>query len=313
MRLVAVAAILVISVPPVAAQGAAAEALFREAKVLMAAARYAEACDAFRGSYEKEPLLTTLINLADCREKNGEFASAWGYFLESARLAVGSKQAELAEVAKGRAAAIEPRLSRVTLVVPADAADLGLILTRDGAQIDAVEWGKRLPIDGGRYRYVAAAPGHAPWEMTVTVAPEGDDVEVVVPVLAVAAEKSLSGPDVAERGPAERSGRAGLMWGSWAVGVLALGSAAGLELYARSAYSDAKAASTNSDRQASYDLANDRRLYAGIVAGVGAVAVGAGVYLWFTRPSRGHASPRGARLAFEPRHDGGGLVVTGAF
>lgn len=307
MRMAAVAAMLVLSATDIEAQGVAAEALFREAKALMASSRYAEACEAFRGSYEKEPLPTTLVNLADCREKNGELASAWAYFLESARLAARSNQDELAEVARSRAAAIEPRLSRVTLVVPSDAAADGLTITRDDVAVDAVEWGKRLPIDGGRHRYVATAPGRRSWDTTVTVAVEGDDIEIVVPRLALA-EVEQFGP-----GPPTRGGRPALLWGSWAVGVLALGSAAGLEIYARSAYSEAKAATTNPERQASYELANDRRLYAGILAGVGVVAVGAGVFLWLTRPSRGRLSPTSASLQLDLHRNGGILGVRGGF
>jgi tetratricopeptide (TPR) repeat protein len=314
MRMAAVAAMLVLSAKDIEAQGVAAEALFREAKALMASSRYAEACEAFRGSYEKEPLPTTLVNLADCREKNGELASAWAYFLESARLAARSNQDELAEVARSRAAAIEPRLSRVTLAVPSDAAADGLTITRDNVAVDAVEWGKRLPIDGGRHRYVATAPGRKSWDTTVTVAVEGDDIEIVVPPLALA-EVEQFGPAQpgTESPPSTRGGRPALLWGTWAVGVLALGSAAGLEIYARSAYSEAKAATTNPERQASYELANDRRLYAGIVAGVGVVAVGAGVYLWFTRPSRGRSSPTSASLQLDLRRNGGLLGVRAGF
>ena len=57
----------------VGAQSAAqAEALFRQGKEQMAAGKYAEACAAFEASQKAEAATSTLLNLANCREKNGE-------------------------------------------------------------------------------------------------------------------------------------------------------------------------------------------------------------------------------------------------
>ena len=49
-----------------------AEALFRDGKELMKQGKVAEACTAFEGSERTEHSLVTLMNLADCREKNGQ-------------------------------------------------------------------------------------------------------------------------------------------------------------------------------------------------------------------------------------------------
>lgn len=72
---------------PASAQPAQAQAehLFREGKRLIAEGNIAAACDAFEGSYAKDPAVSTLLNLADCREKNQQYASAWGYFIEAGR------------------------------------------------------------------------------------------------------------------------------------------------------------------------------------------------------------------------------------
>src|SRR5262245_59390034 len=62
-----------------------AEQLFREGKRLLAEGRTEQACKAFEGSYRKDAAITTLLNLADCRERNGQNATAWGYFVEVER------------------------------------------------------------------------------------------------------------------------------------------------------------------------------------------------------------------------------------
>src|SRR5262245_25661966 len=78
---------LVVMTTSAAAQpaGVQAEALFRHGKDLMAAKKYAEACALFESSQKLESSLVTLLNAADCREKNGQLATAWGLFVEAGR------------------------------------------------------------------------------------------------------------------------------------------------------------------------------------------------------------------------------------
>ena len=67
---------------------AQAEVLFRQGRDLMAAGKVAEACSAFDESQRLEPEITTLLNVAACREKLGQLATAWGLFLDAARVRV---------------------------------------------------------------------------------------------------------------------------------------------------------------------------------------------------------------------------------
>ena len=57
---------------------AAAEALFSEGRSLASAGKCDEAIPKFQASQKLDPGIGTLLNLADCYEKVGRTASAWG-------------------------------------------------------------------------------------------------------------------------------------------------------------------------------------------------------------------------------------------
>src|SRR5437763_168815 len=78
-----------------------------------------------------DPVITTQLNLATCREQNHQLASAWGAFVEAARMARAAGNDKLLKVATGHARKLEPRLSRVTIAVTADHQLAGLVVMRD--------------------------------------------------------------------------------------------------------------------------------------------------------------------------------------
>lgn len=266
------AALLAVGSGQAVAQSAEAEVLFRDGKKLMAKGQYAEACLAFEGSFKKDPVATTLLNLADCREKNGQLASAWGHFVEAARLARG--QGAIEKSAQDRADALEPKLSYLVVAVPDDVRVEGLVIKRDGAPMDPAEWNRKMPIDGGRHTVEARAPAHEPWSTSVEVGTSGDEKSLTVPAF-----RAMPRPAASSSG---MTGRRKLALGGWALGAVSLGAALAFELSARSSYDDAKAATTNPARRSAYDTANDRRLYAGVALGVGVAAAAAGTLLWIT-------------------------------
>ncbi len=297
--LVLIAGLVVgVTVAHAQAPSAEAEVLFREGKKLMTAGNYAEACTAFDGSYKKAPAVTTLVNLADCREKNGQLASAWGAFVEAARQTRG--QGGIENVARDRAAALESKLSYLVVAVPDDVRVDGLEVRRDGALLDPSEWNRKMPIDGGRHVVEARAPAHEPWTTTVDVGVTGDERSITVPAF-------RASPLTARDAPAHGlTGRRKVAIGTWALGGAALDEALALELAARSSYDDAKAATTQPVRQAAYDTANDRRLYAGVALGVGVAAVAAGTWLWLTG---GRAAPAEVDVDVAVSGSGGGVAV----
>jgi hypothetical protein len=167
-----VVSIVVVMVPPAAAQPAEntalAEQLFNEGRDLGKANKWDQACPKFEQSLRYDPALGTRLNLATCYEKVGKLASAWGQYRQAADLAAktGDKRREYAVK---QAAALEPRIPRLTIVAP-KAAPPGLVVQRDGTAIDAGLLGTGLFVDPGRHDVTASAPGFAPFTGSITVA-----------------------------------------------------------------------------------------------------------------------------------------------
>ena len=159
----------------------AAETLFREGKRLMKDGNLAEACDKLAASDRIEESVGTLLNLADCREKNGQLATAWASFLRAASIARttgdGAREAE----ARRRASALEPRLAYLTISVPQGSLVDGLVIKRDGEPVDAALWNQGVPIDVGGYEISGQAPGHEPWSTRVQVTANGARTSIEVP------------------------------------------------------------------------------------------------------------------------------------
>jgi hypothetical protein len=145
--------------------------------------RAAEACPRFQESLRIEPGLGTRFHLANCYEALGKLASAHALFMEVAAEAARRKQADREQVARERALAVEPKLSRLTIEVPF-ASSPALRIERDGAVVGSAQWGLAVPVDPGVHSVHASAPGREPWTAEVTVPPEGGVTRVNVPPLA---------------------------------------------------------------------------------------------------------------------------------
>ena len=113
-----------------AGKQAAAQVLFEDAKKLMAKGDYAAACQKFADSQQDDPAPGTQYNLADCYEKNGQTASAWATFKSAAASYRAHNRADWEAKARDRAKTLEPKLSKLTLVVPPDVT--GIEVRRDG-------------------------------------------------------------------------------------------------------------------------------------------------------------------------------------
>lgn len=160
------------------AQSPEAEALFREGKRLLKAGDITAACEKFEASERIEPAPGTQLNLADCWEQDGRFASAWAMFKKAAASAA---KPEARAEARRRATALEEQLVYLTIEVPAEAEVDDLVITRNDTIVDKGLWNQRVPMDPAEYTITAAAPERKDWSTTVKV--KTKDKVVVIPEL----------------------------------------------------------------------------------------------------------------------------------
>ncbi len=162
---------------------AAAEAAFEDARKLVAAGRFAEACPKFAESNRLDPGIGVLLYLADCYERNGQTASAWATFREGMDAARSAGQAERERAARERVAALEPRLVRIVIVV-AEANDApGLEVRQGGEVVGRALWSSPIPVDPGTRKIDVTAPGKRRWSSAVEVSAKEPLVTINVPAL----------------------------------------------------------------------------------------------------------------------------------
>ncbi len=291
---------VVVAAVPARAQSVEAESLFRDGKQLMKEGKFREACDKFEASERLDPGVGTELNLADCREQNAQLATAWAMYRKAAANAKrGGNDAKREAEARRRAAALEPRLSYLTIIVTEDVRLDGLTITRDGTEVDDVLWNQRVAIDQGEYTIVAKAPKHAAWRATVSIHEEGQTKSIEVPELEKKKKKPVeeaepetkAEPAAPERAPTIWTGRRKLAAASagLAIAGAALGGVLGAHAFSLEDQSDKlcpKIACTDMKGLALNSDARAFALYADISYGVaGAAAVGA-VVLWLTGAPR---------------------------
>ena len=268
----------------------AAQALFNEAKKLMVDGRWAEACPKLEESQKLDPGIGTEFNLANCYEHTGRSASAWAVFLNVAGEAKAAGQAAREKVARDRAAALEPKVSK--LIISVRASDVPVKVTRDGLDVGRSQWATPIPIDAGEHRIVASAPGKKTWEKAVRVAADGVSVTVEVPPLqddpnARSAESEGGENGANEEHPGRTQRLAGIVVG--AVGIAAIGVGTYFGLASRSKRDDADS-HCNSDNRCDPDglSLRDDALHNGTISTIAFAAGGAalvgGIILFATAP-----------------------------
>lgn len=315
---------------PAAAQ---AEVLFRQGRELLSEGKTAEACTAFEESQKLEPAVTTLLNLAGCREKLGQIATAWGIFLDAARQTRSAGDAaaqQLHDLAQARASKIESRVSKLTISVPLQSQFDGLDISRGADRVDPGLWNRALPLDGGTYTIKARTAGTNEWSTQITIAAENDIKTVQIPDLrnlprdlekaktspsrtvvsapsAVVVTEAADVPEVPRR---RSSSLAPFIVGGGALALLGCGLA--LELWAESSYDTAKAEVTSqSHRDSHYDSANTKRYIAEAAVLGGLVAGGAAVWLYLHGSAREHVTVTNGSVRVAPTVSG--VVVFGYF
>ncbi|WP_437490018.1 tetratricopeptide repeat protein [Sorangium sp. So ce1014] len=287
---------------------AAAEVLFEQAIALMRQGSYEQACPRLAESQRLDAGVGTLLYLAACYERLGKTASAWATYREAADAARRHGQADREQKAREGAAALEARLTRLLVEVPAGSAAPGLFVRRNGQELAQVLWGSPMPVDPGAYTVEASAPGRLPWSTTAAIDPASGTVTVTVPPLEAAPPPqgaAPAAPAAASRGapaaqtapparpaPPDAAGMPAqrlVALVAAGAGVVGIGVSVGLGFEARARFQDAGA-------HCDGDLCDDAGIKirgdamdlarAGtVVFLVGAAGLATGGVLWFTAPS----------------------------
>jgi hypothetical protein len=303
-----------------ASSRALAVQLFDEAEALLAKGKVGDACPKYAESYRLDPQLGALIYLAECYEKNGQLASAWGSFREADELARKRGDAR-GEQARKRAEALEPRLSYLVIQVSDDAKVPGLEVLRDGAPVASVLWGQPAAIDAGAHSIQVRAPGYKAWQTDATIGAGAKSTTIAVPKLqrdATAAAGAVAGSDAAQPGSSRRI--AAIAVGG--LGIVGIGVGGFFGLSAQASLSDSKqeCSDHNFCTPRGDELAKSARskaVVATITTSAGVAALATAAILWFTAPKSEAltAAKRPAQRAWaiQPTPRAWGLEVTHAF
>jgi hypothetical protein len=294
-----------------ASDAAAAQTLYDEARRLMKAGNYVAACPKLEASQKLDPGTGTQFHLADCYEHVGRTASAWALFLEVAARARERQRAEQEQIARSRAGVLEPKLSTLTIVVPEASRIDGLVVKRDGTDVESALFGTAINVDPGRHAISAEAPDHRLFQTEVTVGPDGARKTVEIPALeAVPAGKTpvptTAALDVPAKPQRSGSGLRTISYVSLGVGVIGLGAGTFFVLRSSSKRRDAdeleKACGErcqNSDPRAKQiteldDSARSAKTMATVGFVIGGVGAAAGVTLLVLSRSRKETPPAAA-------------------
>src|SRR5262249_15853801 len=191
---------------------------------------------------------------------------------------------------------------------------------RDGKVMQDALWNTAIPVDPGSHTVEASAPGKKPWSTTLNVAEGPRQESVVVPALEDAPIPVEIAPAPVSAPPPEPPHTANtqktLGWVLMGVGSAGLITGGVLALLARGDNNDANAECRpdvvrlcNPAGVKLGESAHSKATWAGVTAGVGLVALGAGVTLLLIAPSASsQAGSTGMKLAARLDADGGGQL-----
>jgi hypothetical protein len=279
---------------------ALATALFQQGRALMSQGRTAEACPKLEESHRLDPSGGTILNLALCYEQEGMLARSWSEFHEAIAFARRDGRSDRERAAEDHIRALEPRLSKLTIVVSESARAEGLRIEKDGSELGRASWSTAIPIDGGEHVVRAIAPGKEPFATTIVMGKESDARTIEIPPLTVAIGATMAPvpeaapiPVTAPPAPSEDGSRAGgaqrtIAWTIGAAGVVQWGAAGFFGVRALRKHADSNAACPDEHCSPLGVERNDESRRAAdtstVLAITGLATVATGVYLLLTSP-----------------------------
>ena len=276
---------------------AQAEQLFEQARGFATKGDFAAACPMFEASYKLDPALGTLLNMATCYENNGQLASAWGRYREVISVATKVNDEARIKIAREKAAALEPRLPRLSIKV-VNAKVPGLVVMRDDVPVDPAVLGAGIYVDPGPHVVTANAPQHRSVSIEVKMI-EAETKIVEVPALeAMPDAPSVTGTTgpvtihVDDYDPGRNRRIVGIVLGG--TGIAALATGLGFGIAARSSWNSAfddglcddQTKLCNKEGQERTTDARRNALVADVVTGFGVAMIATGAVLYFTAPKK---------------------------
>jgi hypothetical protein len=306
-----------------AGDAATAETLFNEGKRLSDSGDYAAACPKLAESYRLDPGGGTLTALAVCHESQGKTASAWAEFIQVASDARQAHRADREKFAKQRIAALEPKLSKLTVMVDPSAAGIsGLEVRRDDVVLGKPTWGTAIPVDPGDHTIEARAKGKETWSTHVKLGDSADAQNVTVPALddapAAPSAPETSTPDKDKSDESKPTSEApasdastgssqrvvGLVVGGAGLALAAVGAGFGASALSNASSANQSCPNSTCDIQAGLNAENSAKsaaLISDVMFGGAIVAVGVGLVLYLTAPHASQsASPPATESFFSP-------------
>jgi hypothetical protein len=306
-----------------------AQTLFDEGKKLMKEEKYEQACPKLAESYKLQPFNGTLLNLATCNEKWGKTATAYGQFRDALSASKKEGNADREAYARTHIAALEPKISHLTITAQTGADVSGVTLTLDGVSVSTAVLGSALPVDPGKHVLSVSQKGKKTWSTDVEIGKENDSKSVAIPPLEAEPEqpkddvKNPPPPPKPDVPPPKRDDTVAWAVGGTGIALLGVGVFTGIEASSKWGTRNdnctgdvCKPAGVEADKSArKWALATD------IFVATGLVATGVGAYLLLkpgpspTAPTTGRAAPPSGSTYVAPSVGPGyaGFAVTGAF
>jgi hypothetical protein len=300
---------IVLAAAPAFADKAAADAAFDEAKRLAAAGNLAEACPKFEVSYNEDPQVGSILNLADCHERLGKLATARAEFHTAVELSHQRKDAR-ESYARERAGKLDPRVAH--LVMHRRAGIDGLHVKLDERDVTAMI-DVDLPIDSGHH-VIATSSATGTWTSALEIesdgihrelAVPGDETPIAAPVQPVELPPGQRAMPPFEQ-PVDDTGAvrhtrhvlavtlasvgvaslgAGFVMGGFAIHDVNVATSGGAMAPCMKTASGNPEYSCDSAGKSKLDAASTDALASDVLVGVGAAAIAAAAIVWFTAPS----------------------------
>jgi tetratricopeptide (TPR) repeat protein len=299
------------------ADPAAAEALYKSGLELADAGDQKGACAKFDASLALNVAVTTLVQIARCREAEGRLTEALVTYKRAATLNQDteseSRRAALEQVIRESQSTLGPRIPRLTITV--SPAGEGLRVSRDGVALPLAALGEAMPVDPGAHELVVESPGFSPERRAVTLT-EGASETLTFSLVRLPSPAPAAAPALPPAAPeAEKP-----LW-PWLVGgagLLFVGAGVAFRVdqaAAESRLDEECGAERLCDPGSAYDPADDNArkdrdfaLFLGL-SGVGLGAVGVAVWGLATG---GDEASSGLRVTPRVGEGGAGLVLDGA-